>query len=103
MRLGLFAIPGLSSTGAFGGKQRQIIVEVDPAAASSKGLSQMDVVNSLGLSNVIVPAGIARLGPKGYNIQLNSSPRLVDQLNALPVGVREGVTVSLADIAKLRD
>jgi multidrug efflux pump subunit AcrB len=103
LRLRLFTIPGLSIPGAFGGKQRQIIVEVDPAAASSKGLSQMDVVNSLGLSNVIVPAGIARLGPKEYNIQLNSSPRLVDQFNALPVGVREGVTVSLGDIAKVRD
>jgi multidrug efflux pump subunit AcrB len=103
MRLRLFTIPGLSIPGAFGGKQRQIIVEVDPAAASSKGLSQMDIVNSLGLSNVIVPAGIARLGPKEYNIQLNSSPRVVDQFNALPVGVREGVTVSLGDVAKVSD
>src|SRR5436190_9126441 len=103
MRLRLFTIPGLSIPGAFGGKQRQIIVEVDPAAASSKGLSQMDVVNSLGFSNVIVPAGIARLGPKEYNIQLNSSPRVVDQFNALPVGVREGVTVSVGDIAKVSD
>jgi multidrug efflux pump subunit AcrB len=103
MRLRLFTIPGLSIPGAFGGKQRQIIVEVDPAAASSKGLSQMDIVNSLGFSNVIVPAGIARLGPKEYNIQLNSSPRVVDQFNALPVGVREGVTVSLGDVAKVSD
>jgi len=103
MRLRLFTIPGLSIPGAFGGKQRQIIVEVDPAAASSKGLSQMDIVNSLGFSNVIVPAGIARLGPKEYNIQLNSSPRVVDQFNELPVGVREGVTVSLGDVAKVSD
>src|SRR5262245_65656112 len=103
LRLRLFTIPGLSIPAAFGGQQRQIIVEVDPAKASSKGLSQMDVVNSLGLSNVIVPAGIARLGPKEYNIQLNSSPRLVDQFNALPVGVREGVTVSVGDIAKVSD
>src|SRR4029453_5363113 len=103
LRVRLFTIPGVSIPGAFGGKQRQIIVEVDPAKASSKGLSQMDVVNSLGLSNVIVPAGIARLGPKEYNIQLNSSPRLGDQFNALPVGVREGVTVSLGDIAKVSD
>jgi multidrug efflux pump subunit AcrB len=103
LRVRLFTIPGVSIPGAFGGKQRQIIVEVDPAKASSKGLSQMDVVNSLGLSNVIVPAGIARLGPKEYNIQLNSSPRLVDQFNALPVGVREGVTVLVGDIAKVSD
>jgi multidrug efflux pump subunit AcrB len=103
LRLRLFTIPGLSIPGAFGGKQRQIIVEVDPAKASSKGLSQMDVVNALGTSNVIVPAGIARLGPKEYNISLNSSPRLVEQFNELPVGVREGITVALGDIAKVSD
>src|SRR3954466_7200506 len=99
MRLRLFTIPGLSIPGAFGGKQRQIIVEVDPAAASSKGLSQMDVVNSLGTTNVIVPAGIARIGPKEYNIQLNSSPRLVEQFTSLPVGMREGLPIILGDVA----
>ncbi len=52
---------------------------------------------------MIVPAGIARLGPKEYNIQLNSSPRLVEQFNDLPVGVREGVPVSLGDVAKVSD
>ena len=62
LRLRLFTIPGLSIPGAFGGKQRQIIVEVDTAKASAKGLSQMDVVNAMGTTNVIVPAGIARLG-----------------------------------------
>jgi multidrug efflux pump subunit AcrB len=103
LRLRLFTIPGLSIPGAFGGKQRQIIVEVDPAKSSSKGLSQMDIVNSLGTTNVIVPAGIARIGPKEYNIQLNSSPRLVEQFNALPVGIREGVPVLLGDVAKISD
>jgi multidrug efflux pump subunit AcrB len=103
LRLRLFTIPGLSIPGAFGGKQRQIIVEVDPAKAGSKGLSQMDVVNAMGVTNVIVPAGIARLGPKEYNIQLNSSPRLVDQFQALPVGIREGIPVLLGDIAKVSD
>ena len=103
LRLRLFTIPGLSIPSAFGGKNRQIIVEVDPAKASSKGLSQMDVVNAMGITNVIVPAGIARLGPKEYNIQLNSSPRLVDQFQALPIGIREGVPVLLGDIAKISD
>src|SRR5829696_1084605 len=103
LRLRLFTIPGLSIPGAFGGKQRQIIVEVDPAKASSKGLSQMDVVNSLGTTNVIVPAGIARIGPNEYNIQLNSSPKIVDQFNYLPVGVRDGIPVLLGDVAKISD
>ena len=103
LRLRLFTIPGLSIPGAFGGKQRQIIVEVDTAKASAKGLSQMDVVNAMGTTNVIVPAGIARLGPNEYNIQLNSSPRVVEQFNYLPVGVRDGIPVLLGDIAKVSD
>ncbi len=103
LRLRLFTIPGLSIPGAFGGKFRQIIVEVDPAKASSKGLSQMDVVNALGSANVIIPAGIARLGPKEYNIQLNSSPKLVEQFIDLPVGIREGIPVMLGDVAKVSD
>jgi multidrug efflux pump subunit AcrB len=103
LRLRLFTIPGLSIPGAFGGKNRQIIVEVDTAKASSKGLSQMDVVNAMGTTNVIVPAGIARLGPNEYNIQLNSSPKIVDQFNFLPVGVRDGIPVLLGDVAKVSD
>ena len=103
LRLRLFTIPGLSIPGAFGGKQRQIIVEVDSGKASSKGLSQMDVVNAMGTTNVIVPAGIARLGPNEYNIQLNSSPKIVDQFNFLPVGVRDGIPVLLGDVAKVSD
>ena len=103
LRTRLFTIPGLSIPAAFGGKNRQIIVEVDTQKAGARGLSQMDVVNALGTTNVIVPAGIARLGPKEYSIQLNSSPRVVDQFNNLPVGVREGVMVTLGDIANVKD
>lgn len=103
MRLRLFTIPGISMPGAYGGKNRQIIVEVDSAKAASKGLSQMDVVNALGTSNVIIPAGVARIGPKEYNVQLNSSPQLISQFNDLPVGVREGVPVLLSDVATVSD
>ncbi|MDB5534902.1 MAG: acriflavin resistance protein [Hyphomicrobiales bacterium] len=103
LRLRLFTIPGLSIPGAFGGKQRQIIVEVDPSKASAKGLSQMDIVNALGTTNVIVPAGIARIGPKEYNISLNSSPRLVEQFTSLPVGMREGLPIILGDVATVKD
>src|SRR5262249_37315346 len=103
LRLRLFTIPGLLIPAAFGGKQRQIIVEVDPAKASAKGMSQMDVVNALATANVIVPAGIARIGPKEYNLSLNSSPRLVEQFNELPMGVRDDQAILLGDIAKVSD
>ena len=90
LRTRLFTIPGLSIPAPYGGKQRQIIVDVDPARLSSKGLSQMDVVSALQTTNVIVPAGIARIGEREFNVKLNSSPQLVDQFQALPVGVRDG-------------
>ena len=98
-----FTIPGLSIPGAFGGKQRQIIVEVDTAKLSAKGMSQMDVVNAMGTTNVIVPAGIARLGTNEYNIMLNSSPKVIDQFNYLPIGVRDGIPVLLGDVATVND
>jgi multidrug efflux pump subunit AcrB len=103
LRLRLFTIQGLSMPGAYGGKNRQIIVEVDSAKAATKGLSQMDVVNALGATNVIIPAGIARIGPKEYNVQLNSSPQLVSQFNDLPVGMRDGIPVLLSDVASVTD
>src|SRR4051812_3006401 len=74
IRVKLFTIPGLSTPAPFGGKQRQINVDIDPRALSSKGLSPYDVVNALTTSNVILPAGTARIGSREYNVLLNSSP-----------------------------
>ncbi len=103
LRIKLFTIPGLSIPAPYGGKQRQIIVDVDPAKLSAKGLSQMDVVSALQTTNVIVPAGVARIGEREFNVKLNSSPQMVEQFQTLPVGVRDGLTVSLGDVAKVSD
>src|SRR6476646_2355879 len=103
LRVKLFTIAGLSIPAPYGGKQRQIIVDVDPAKLSAKGLSQMDVVSALQATNVIVPAGVARIGEREFNVKLNSSPQMVEQFQALPVGVRDGLTVSLSDVAKVSD
>src|SRR3954465_11619317 len=103
LRVKLFTIAGLSIPAPYGGKQRQIIVDVDPARLSAKGLSQMDVVSALQATNVIVPAGVARIGEREFNVKLNSSPQFVEQFQFLPVGVRDGLTVSLGDVAKVSD
>ena len=103
LRIKLFTIPGLSIPAPYGGKQRQIIVDVDPSKLSAKGLSQMDVVSALQTTNVIVPAGVARIGEREFNVKLNSSPQFVEQFQSLPVGVRDGLTVSLGDVAKVSD
>ena len=103
IRVKLFTIPGLSTPGPFGGKQRQINVDVDPVVLAAKGFSLNDVVNALQASNVIVPAGTARLGDRTYNVQLNSSPPSVDRFNALPIGVFNGAPVTIGDVGRVSD
>jgi multidrug efflux pump subunit AcrB len=103
IRLKLFTIQGMSIPGPFGGSQRQITVDLDPARLAAKGFAPNDVVTALQLSNVIVPAGTARIGAINYNVQLNSSPTAVDQFNRLPLGIKNGVPVLLGDVAQVQD
>ncbi len=103
IRVRLFTIPGLSTPGPFGGKSRQIIVDLDQSRLEAKGFSPVDVVNALQASNVIVPAGTARLGDREYNVQLNSSPTAVERFNALPIGVFNGTPVTIGDVGKVSD
>jgi len=103
IRIKLFTIPGLSSPAPFGGKQRQIMINVDPAKLSGKGLSAQNVLTALQNSNVIVPAGTARLGRHEYNVTVNSSPSAVDEFNQIPIGISNGVPVLLGDVAKVED
>ncbi len=103
IRIRLFTIPGLSTPGPFGGKSRQINVDLDQSRLEAKGFSPVDVVNALQSSNVIVPAGTARLGDREYNVQLNSSPTSVDRFNALPIGVFNGAPVTIGDVGRVSD
>ncbi len=103
IRTRLFTIPGLSVPAPFGGRQRMIAIEADPARLSAQSLSSADLVQSLLTSNVIVPAGLARIGDREYNVALNSSPTEVDRFRELPVGVRNGVAILLGDVAKVSD
>ena len=103
IRIRLFTIPGLSTPAPFGGKQRQVIVDLDPALLVAKGFTPSDVVNALQSSNVIVPAGTARLGEREYNVQLNSSPVSIEKFNDLPIGVFGGAPVKIGDVARVTD
>ena len=103
IRVRLFTIPGLSIPAPFGGKNRQIMIDLDPGALNSRGLSPADVVNALQSSNVIIPAGTARMGGIEYNVLTNASPRVLDQFNHIPVKVVGTATVYLGDVAKVSD
>jgi multidrug efflux pump subunit AcrB len=103
IRIKLFTIPGLSSPAPFGGKTREIMIYVDPARLSAKGLSAGSVLEALQNSNVIVPAGTARIGSHEYNVSLNSSPEVVDEFRNIPLGVVNGAPVLLGDVGSVKD
>jgi multidrug efflux pump subunit AcrB len=103
IRVRLFTIPGLSTPAPFGGKQRQINVDIDPRLLTARGLSPADVVNALQASNVILPAGTARIGSREYNVLTNGSPRAVSEFDAIPVKVADGTPVLLGDVARISD
>ncbi len=103
VRLRLFTIPGLATPAPFGGKQRQVMVDIDPHKVAAKGLSPNDVVNAVLQSNVLVPAGSAQIGGTRYDVQLNSSPDSLAEFNQLPIKAVDGATVLLGDVARVRD
>src|SRR5437660_2454090 len=103
IRLRLFTIPGLATPAPFGGKSRQVMVDIDPARVSAKGLSPNDVVQAVLASNVLVPAGSAQIGSTVYDVKLNSSPETVQAFNDLPVKAVDGATIVLGDVARVRD
>ncbi len=103
IRLRLFTIPGLATPAPFGGKTRQIMVDIDPRALTAKGLSPNDILTAIQASNLILPAGSARMGDLEYNVALNSSPDNVKLFEQIPLKVVNGQPVLLGDVAKVSD
>ena len=103
IRVKLFTIPGLSTPAPYGGKNRQINVDVSPERLLSKGLSPEDVVTAIQASNLILPAGTARIGNLEYNVLLNSSPTLVEQFNDMPIRISHQRPITVGDVARVSD
>jgi len=103
LRIGLATVQGASVPLPYGGKSRQIMVDLDPAAMQSRRLSAIDVSAAINAQNLIIPAGSAKIGTREYNVKLNASPELVDQLNNLPIKSSNGATVYVRDVAQVRD
>ena len=103
VRLYFATIEGAQSPFPFGGKQRQIEVDLDPDALQARGLSPADVVTALGAQNVIAPSGTIKLDRFEYQVETNSAPSLVQQLNDLPIKAVNGTIVYMHDVAHVRD
>src|ERR1700680_1160917 len=99
----LATIQGASVPIPYGGKVRQIMVDIDSQQLMAKGLSPLDVVNAVNAQNVILPSGTAKIGRTEYNVGLNGTPSVVDALNHIPVKVVNGGTLYIQDVAHGRD
>lgn len=103
IRTRLVTIPGCAIPYPYGGKQRQIMVDIDPAAMQSKGFSPADVTAAVANQNLIIPAGTSKIGQFEYDVDLNSSPSTVEAFNDFPIKVVNGSPVYIRDIGHVRD
>lgn len=103
LRPQLVTIPGVAIPWPYGGKQRQIMVDLNTRLLQAKGLSPGDVLDTLNLQNLILPSGTAKIGRLEYDVTLNAAPRTVPELADLPVKVMNGATIYLRDVANVRD
>ncbi len=99
----LTSVPGTAVPYPYGGKQRQVQVDLNTTALQSHGLSPLDVVNAINVQNLILPSGTAKIGTYEYNINMNGSPSSIQQLNDLPIKTVGTSTVYVHDVAFVRD
>ncbi|GAB2906360.1 efflux RND transporter permease subunit [Paraburkholderia jirisanensis] len=99
----LATVPGASAPLPYGGKQRQIMVDIDSRKLQERNLSPMDVVNSITAQNLIVPTGTAKIGSTEYSVQMNGSPDSLAGLNNIPIKTTANGTVYIRDVAHVRD
>jgi CzcA family heavy metal efflux pump len=103
IRTQLATVQGAALPYPYGGKQRDISVDIDSAALQSKGLSPVDIVNAIDAQNLILPTGSVKLGSLEYLVELNGSPLNVEGLNDLPIKTVNGATIYMKDVAHVRD
>src|ERR1700742_1220683 len=103
LRTPLVTVPGAAIPYPYGGKQRQIQIDIDPDALQARGLSGQDVANALAAQNLITPVGTQKIGQFEYNLQLNNSPLQMQELGDLPIKSVNGAMVYVRDVASVRD
>src|SRR4051812_13642568 len=103
LRVQLATVQGASIPNAYGGKQAQIQVDLDPRALQAKGLTPSDVVNAISVQNLILPGGTSKIGGYEYDVRLHGSPDTVEELNDLPIKTVDGSPIYIRDVAHVRN
>src|SRR5258705_450020 len=104
IRTQLVTVPGTAVPYPYGGKQREVQVDLNTAALQSKGLSPLDVVNAITAQNLILPTGTSKIGMKEYDVDIpNAAPETIAQLNRIPIKTIGTTTIYISDVAWVRD
>jgi multidrug efflux pump subunit AcrB len=104
IRTQLITVPGASVPYPYGGKQRQVQVDLNTTAMQSKGLSALDVVNAISLQNLILPTGTSKIGSREYDVSIpNAAPQTIADLNRIPIKTIGSTTIYMKDVAWVRD
>jgi len=104
IRTQLITVPGASVPYPYGGKQRQVQVDLNTTALQSKGLSALDVVNAISVQNLILPTGTSKIGSREYDVSIpNAAPQTIEDLNRIPIKTIGGTTIYIKDVAWVRD
>jgi multidrug efflux pump subunit AcrB len=103
VRVGLANVRGAMIPWPYGGKTRVVSVDLSLPALKAKKLIAQDVVNAINAQNVILPSGTTKIGGTEYNVSVDSNPRLINDLNQLPIKVVNGATIYLSDVAQVHD
>jgi multidrug efflux pump subunit AcrB len=99
----LATVPGAATPYPYGGKIRQIQVDLDLPRLQSYGLQPLDIVNAVNAQNLVLPSGTIKMGPLEYNVEMNGTPQTITELNDLPVKTVNGSTLYMRDVAHIRD
>jgi multidrug efflux pump subunit AcrB len=103
IRVNLITVAGAAVPYPYGGKSREVQIDLDPAAMQARGLSGQDVANALAAQNLITPVGTEKIGNFEYTIQLNNAPSIIGELGNLPIKTVDGAMVYIRDVAHVRD
>jgi CzcA family heavy metal efflux pump len=103
LRPQLITVPGAAVPYPYGGKQAQIMINLNNSLLQSKGLSPADIVTTFAQQNLVVPSGTVKIGDFEYDVAQNASPRTVAELNDLPIKQVGSATVYLRDVAQVSD
>ncbi len=103
IRTQLISVPGAVVPNVYGGKQRSIMLNLDPKLLQGNGLSPNDVLGAMASQNVVLPGGTAKIGEDEYDIHINSSPLTLEGISNLPLRQVNGTTVYLHDVANVSD